>query len=301
MPLVLSVEKKEEVFVLVKKAFSDFKYFDQLVNDPLRSLIRDSTVHNIDLQFTKTLVERYINVNSYQTKDQKDILDKIRIILFAAAVHLYYLSSPVDVTLFTNIVELQEEYGELFKDLNSELPEDLQELEWLLKFRNYMILAMKLIPAKGNKLFLLRVVERLEGSNNEYITGTGQKPAVSRRVGIYHRDGEVTIVKKAPKTKRLRDEEDVVSSKQLPAAESKKKRKMIEKEPSNPIKIPLSVRKVETEVEPALNMPKSSKSHQPNNLNEINFERIFSDSIIGSGEEIQTKDGDDDSNFFSLS
>ena len=37
------------------------------------------------------------------------------------------------------------------------------------------------------KMFLLRVVERLEGGNNAYITGTGQRIEVTRRsTDIYH-------------------------------------------------------------------------------------------------------------------
>jgi hypothetical protein len=199
--LVLSEKQKEDIFVFIKKAFSDFVYFDELVADPVKRLINESSKHHLDFNFTKTLLERYVAVDKYLSKDQKDILEKIRIILFATAVHLYSLSSSADVLIFNSIDQLVKEYPDLTSDLDPVTrEEDKTELDFLLTFRNYMMCALKLITAKGNKLFLLRVIERLEGSNNEYITGTGQKPSVSRRVGIYHKEGEVVIVKKAPKS-----------------------------------------------------------------------------------------------------
>jgi hypothetical protein len=198
--LVLAERQKEDIFIFIKKAFSDFVYFDELVADPVKRLINDSLKFHLDFNFSKTILERYTAVDKYQSKDQKEILEKIRIILFATAVYLYSLSSSSDGLIFHSIDQLVKEYPNLTADLDPlEREEDKSELEFLLTFRNYMMCALKLIPAKGNKLFLLRVIERLEGSNNEYITGTGQKPSVSRRVGIYHKEGEVVIVKKAPK------------------------------------------------------------------------------------------------------
>lgn len=187
--------------MFIRKAFSDFRYFDELVSGPLRTFIEDSTKFDIDFQITKSIAEKYLNVHSFQTKEQKDILEKIRIILTAAAVYLCSLSKPTHVSILESIEALLEEYPHFLNDLDRTNPLDVQELNYLLKFRNYMVIAIKLVQAKGNKLFLLRVVERLEGSNNEYITGTGQKPTVSRRVEIFHRESEVTIVKKLGKRK----------------------------------------------------------------------------------------------------
>jgi hypothetical protein len=206
MPLSLTPDRKEEVFLLVKRAFSDFRYFDELVTEPLRKFIDDSTKFDIDFQITKSIAERYLNIHSFVTKDQKEVLEKIRVILTAAAVYLCYLSCPSHVKIISTIDELFEDYPSFAEQLNVNDPIDKKELDYLVKFRNFMVIGITLVQAKGNKLFLLRVVERLEGSNNEYITGTGQKPTVNRRVAIFHQESEVTIVKKAGKRKKSPEE-----------------------------------------------------------------------------------------------
>jgi hypothetical protein len=78
--------------------------------------------------------------------------------------------------------------------------EDHQELQYLLNYRNYLRIALQIIPARLNKQLLLKVASRLEGSKNEYITGGGQKIAVTRRVDIYEKEGNVTKSAK-PKNK----------------------------------------------------------------------------------------------------
>lgn len=76
---------------------------------------------------------------------------------------------------------------------------DKQELLYLLAFRNIIRIALLIIPPQGNKQLLLNIGGRLEGSGNEYITGTGQKVSVTRRVAIYEQEGKVTCQKKKPK------------------------------------------------------------------------------------------------------
>jgi hypothetical protein len=77
---------------------------------------------------------------------------------------------------------------------------DPQELHHLLAFRNIIRIALLIIPPQGNKQLLLNIGGRLEGAGNEYITGTGQKICVTRRVAIYEQEGHVTVQKKKPKT-----------------------------------------------------------------------------------------------------
>ena len=74
-----------------------------------------------------------------------------------------------------------------------------QELQYLLAFRNIIRIALLVIPPLSNKQLLLNIGGRLEGSGNEYITGTGQKICVTRRVIIYEQEGSVTVQKKKPK------------------------------------------------------------------------------------------------------
>ena len=81
--------------------------------------------------------------------------------------------------------------------------EDSQELQYLLAFRNIIRVALLVIPPLSNKQLLLNIGGRLEGSGNEYITGTGQKICVTRRVIIYEQEGRVTSQKKKPKTPQI--------------------------------------------------------------------------------------------------
>jgi hypothetical protein len=208
MPLLLSTEKENELFIQLKKAFSDFRYFDSLISEPLKKLINDVSNNVVlDFQFTKNVLENYINTKDFETKEKKDILDKIRIILTSACVLLQSLHPSSESVMYD-----KEELLKNYPDFNSLIapdspPADKQEFEYLLKFRNLMAVALKLIPPKGNKLFLLKVIERLEGSNNEYICGSGQKPAVTRRVEIYQNEGNITAV-----GKRTRNDQASVTS-----------------------------------------------------------------------------------------
>ena len=81
--------------------------------------------------------------------------------------------------------------------------EDSQELQYLLAFRNIIRVALLVIPPLSNKQLLLNIGGRLEGSGHEYITGTGQKICVTRRVIIYEQEGRVTSQKKKPKTPQI--------------------------------------------------------------------------------------------------
>lgn len=271
MPLVLSPERKEEVFLFIRKAFSDFRYFDELVSGPLKAFIEDSTKFDIDFQITKSIAEKYLNVHSFQTKEQKDILEKIRIILTATAVYLCSLSNPSHISRLDSIEALVEEYPQFLNELDPTNPLDEQELRYLLKFRNYMVIAIKLVQAKGNKLFLLRVVERLEGSNNEYITGTGQKPTVSRRVEIFHRESEVTIVKKLGKRKNRENMDSVEKESKKPHKDT-----TISSEPVVPV--PAKTAQMCANTVPTTSVvPTETEKQQHEKPMLIDFGKLFSD------------------------
>ena len=98
--------------------------------------------------------------------------------------------------------------GTSIDDLIRQYPEFIEvegprELQYLLAFRNIVRVALLVIPPLSNKQLLLNIGGRLEGSGNEYITGTGQKICVTRRVAIYEQEGRVTSQKKKPKTQQL--------------------------------------------------------------------------------------------------
>ncbi len=189
MPVTLTPEERSEIFLTIKKAFSDFKYFDK-VEGPLLQVIHDATTkYDLDYDKTKNILDYIPDRDQYKTKEQSDILSKFRVILTAATILIYSYHPDADAVRYPSIEVFLQYYPEYDSLRNSTVLDDRKELEYLLNFRNYMAIALLIITAKSNKLFLLKVIERLEGSNNEYITGSGQKPSTTRRLDIYKREG----------------------------------------------------------------------------------------------------------------
>jgi hypothetical protein len=184
-PIVLSPEAHEEIFLAIKNAFQDFALFEKLVSSQLRKLIADSNQAEIDVKTTRKLAERYFDESKFQTDQQKLIWQQIQIILRTTYVLILSYSQEIrDQYFWPNTQILLENYPQF----QGQSPE---ELEILLKFRNYMSIALLIVPARLNKQLLLKIVSRLEGTGNEYITGGGQKPCVTRRVDIYEKEGSV--------------------------------------------------------------------------------------------------------------
>eukprot|EP00428_Durinskia_dybowskii_P063747 CAMPEP_0170370030 /NCGR_PEP_ID=MMETSP0117_2-20130122/8296_1 /TAXON_ID=400756 /ORGANISM="Durinskia baltica, Strain CSIRO CS-38" /LENGTH=308 /DNA_ID=CAMNT_0010624783 /DNA_START=52 /DNA_END=978 /DNA_ORIENTATION=- len=87
-----------------------------------------------------------------------------------------------------------------------------EDLPALLAYRNYMVAALKVMPAKNNKALLMSICARLsEGAGVTYVTGSGQSAATTRRVSIYECEGKVTP-EPSRKNKRSTDEESDSSS-----------------------------------------------------------------------------------------
>jgi hypothetical protein len=201
-PLSLSSAQQEEILLIIKKSFSDFRFFDSHVAASVRKLIHHSTKSSIDMDFASNIVNRYIeNPTSYQSVDQKMILDKMEIILSTTMIYLFSLNPSVQDKLYHSDEEMLEAYPE-FKPFKTNDP---KELLYLRNFRNFTALGLLLFQPRNKKTFLLKVCERLEGSNEEYITGTGQKPAVTRRSVIFHQESGTEQTKKK-NTKRQREE-----------------------------------------------------------------------------------------------
>eukprot|EP00981_Chlorochromonas_danica_P000020 scaffold19_cov172-Ochromonas_danica.AAC.2 len=119
----------------------------------------------------------------------KQLVEQVKTVLTATYV-LYLHQLPCNShLLWDEVSALLEHYPEFAQV-------DKTEQGYLLAFRNYLALALTFVPAKNNKIFLLKVIERLEGSNNEYVTGSGQKAEVTRRVSIYEIEGNVKAKRK---------------------------------------------------------------------------------------------------------
>lgn len=216
MPLRLTDQEQEEIFYQIKKAFSDFQYFDLLIAAPLRQMIQDSTRKDFGVDTAKSIMKDYVDMSLYQNEKQKEELKKVEQILTASQVLLHSKSTYGQAVMWNDADELLREYPE-FESVRT----DPKELQYLLNFRNFMAVALTLLTASGNKIFLLRVIERLEGSGNEYITGSGQKISVTRRIAIYEKEGKVKS-KKTGKKEKTKDDMPAVEAANDPPAKKQK-------------------------------------------------------------------------------
>lgn len=184
MPVALSPNIHEEIFEKVRTAFSDFALFEQIVGKQLKQLISDANNIEIDAKSLRKLTEKYFDVDSFKTEQQKLILQQIHLVLRTAYVVILSYHENVKPLLWNDVNKLLENYPQF-------QGQDEDELKYLLTFRNYLRVSLLIIPARLNKQLLLKIAAKLEGSRNEYITGGGQKPCVTRRVEIYEQEGNI--------------------------------------------------------------------------------------------------------------
>lgn len=89
---------------------------------------------------------------------------------------------------------------ELYPEFVNNRDVDEVELMKLLLYRNMMVVALQVIPAKFKKTHLLDLVVRLsEGNKRKYCCGGGQSESVDRRVLIYEREGGIVKMPRAPR------------------------------------------------------------------------------------------------------
>lgn len=189
MPVALSSAIHEEIFLTIKRSFVDFALFDSLVEKRLRTVIQDADRVEIDVKTTRKLTERYYDMQVFQTEKQKLALSQIHIILRTTYVLILSHHDSVKELMWPSVAVLLQQYPQ-FGD------QDEQELRYLLRFRNYLRIALLIIPPRLNKQLLLKIAAHLEGSGQEYVTGGGQKPCVTRRVQIYEREGNIRAEKR---------------------------------------------------------------------------------------------------------
>lgn len=193
MTTTLPKEVQNEVFETIKRNFADFPLFDQLVEQNLKIAIEESNDIEINYLSTKRVIERYYDVQSFRSPEQKNILRTINVIFKSCYVLILYYRKIDEPLFLTSVEDLLKEYPQ-FQGL------EVAELSLLLKFRNMLKIALMVIPARKNKQILLKIVGRLEGEQKDYITGGGQTKAVNRRVEIYEKEGGVCAEKKVERS-----------------------------------------------------------------------------------------------------
>lgn len=237
MAKVLVNPKHAQTFSQIKSSFSDFHLFDNLVSEKLKQAIIDSDNIEINFKTTKKVAERYFDVESFKTTEQKLVWAQIQLI-FKACYVLILSQSDSSQALFWDDVET------LLDNYPSFSSVDTEEQQLLLNFRNMVKITLMVVPARLNKQCILKIAGRLEGSQNEYITGGGQKPAVTRRVEIYEREGGITAEKRPDRVRNKPENSTESGNKRSATTFSEKKVKLVRlqtdemrflaKGPSNP-------------------------------------------------------------------
>jgi len=129
-----------------------------------------------------SIIQRYFQRDIFNTPERKLILSQILIVFKTCYVYM--------ISKLPSSLSLRWETDAQFLAAYPEFAEQSEyERSLLLEFRNVVRISLQIIPAPKNKNVLIKVAERLEGADRRYVTGGGQKPAVSRRVAIYLKEG----------------------------------------------------------------------------------------------------------------
>eukprot|EP01034_Spumella_vulgaris_P030026 gene30026-37173_t len=195
MSVKLSPQQHDQIFNILKRSFSDFALFDSLVAVKLRQALIDSNSIEINEKSTKRVVERYFAVDAFKSPEQKALIYPLELIFQACYVLVISHRESSKATQWRDVDTLLRHYPQFARDV------DADELQYLLNYRNVVKIALSIIPARLNKGRLLQIGGKLEGSHNEYITGSGQKIEVIRRTDVYHQEGKIKIVLKKPRVK----------------------------------------------------------------------------------------------------
>jgi len=195
MSAVLSADDQLTIFSMIRSYFNDLYYFDTVISSKLQLAIQDSCSTEIDVRATEKVAERYFDRKLFTSTEQKLVWAQIRVIFKACYILILSFQDYPRSLMLPDVASLLRCYPE-FHDEGS------QELDWLLRFRNMLRIALLVIPAENHKSCLIKIAARLEGSQKEYITGGGSKPAVQRREIIFERESGVTPVKRPEGRKR---------------------------------------------------------------------------------------------------
>ena len=177
----------------------DDELFSRVLKDVLpdfESCISSSGKDNVgNLKTVLKIVDQHLSQSTSILKLHRS--DEKRLCFEAAFLLLYSNKEEADDAKIRTIPAFLQKYPEFKDDAMIEPTEQ----ETLMKFRNMMKLAQSFIPAKNHKEHLMDLVTRLvEGRDQKYVTGSGEKPATRRRVLIYEREGEIRPIPRPPRT-----------------------------------------------------------------------------------------------------
>ena len=177
----------------------DDELFSRVLKDVLpdfEACISSSGKDNVgNLKTVLKIVDQHLSQSTSILKLHRS--DEKRLCFEAAFLLLYSNREEADDAKIRTVPAFLQKYPEFKDDAMIEPAEQ----ETLMKFRNMMKLAQSFIPAKNHKEHLMDLVTRLvEGRDQKYVTGSGEKPATRRRVLIYEREGEIRPIPRPPRT-----------------------------------------------------------------------------------------------------
>lgn len=211
-----SVPSESDIFSFLKNTFSDVSFFDELVADKLKVMLSEKNRSILySYKVANKIGARYFQRNLFKSPDPKthkalrEQWETIQLILKTGIILL--VSKDKEALQDIELLESQKELFSLHSFLADELSptKDQEELSYLLKFANYLRIAITVIPASSNKHLLLKLLERLEGSGIHYVTGGAMKPTCRRRLKLIELEGHAPPIKRRPRrTKRQMMEDE---------------------------------------------------------------------------------------------
>lgn len=184
----------------LRASFTDLFDFQELLSIPLQNLIlRPPT--DLKINTKHILSQNGINKANFVTKDQKKVMETMRIVMCCAYV-LIHEERLNKVNQHNNHTNCQQEQYEEFLNqyledprfqnaYNPQLPLDRKDVPYMFAFRKYVRLALELLPSRRNKGLAIQIASRLDGSNEIYVLGSGQRDSATRREVIYHTESGV--------------------------------------------------------------------------------------------------------------
>jgi len=144
-------------------------------------------------------VAQNFNIAFYKKNKATNYINLLKLIFITAYVQVMMCQSYAEQYCLETTEELLFQFPE-FQQLASD------ELDYLLKFRNAIKIAMLILPAEGHKGLLLQIAGKLEGSGRTYITGSGQTEGTKHRVMVYEREGNVKCEPRPPRKRQIIEE-----------------------------------------------------------------------------------------------
>lgn len=221
-------DNAQVIVSMMKYYFSDYALFDEEVAERLHDAIATGAMEMENMSGRK-VTQKYFDVEAYTTEEQKKALQQVDLIFETAHVLIRAMLPENAEHHWTDTATLLENYPQ-FRVLDTDKPGDLEQLHWLLRYRNAVKIALTIFPAWRNKARIMSIAAKLEGAQRDYITGKGQSIDVTRRVQIYQQEGDIEPEKRPARDRPLKIKRDDIDKPTI-SPYSVKKAKIVRLQP----------------------------------------------------------------------